>query len=99
MDSGKLNSFKETLDRIDKEITTQNSCISTLTIIAIAAPFVVWILLYLVKPSFVKNELDEKSTKKMITWTIIFTVVIWAVLFGYSYFTGNVGTLACLSYK
>jgi hypothetical protein len=99
MDNGKINSFKDTLDRIDKEIQCQNSCISTLTIIAIIMPFVIWLLLYLIKPSFVKNELDERSGKKIATWTVVFTIISWAILFGYSYFTGNVGSLACLSYK
>jgi heme/copper-type cytochrome/quinol oxidase subunit 2 len=97
--TAKISTFKETLNRIDKEIECQNSCISTLTIVAIAMPFIIWLLLFFIKPSFVKNELNERSTKKVVTWTVILTAISWAILFGYSYFTGNIGSLACLAVK
>lgn len=88
------SNFKTTLDRIEKEIESYNSCVSTMTIVSIAFPFVVWLMLYFFNPKFVRTD-DKRSNKKTILWTIGITLIAWALFYCFSYCKGYVGSFLC----
>lgn len=65
---------------------------STMTIVGIVVPFIIAIGLYFASPSWIqsqdeedKNAKPELSYKKLAMWTVIFTLVIWGCMYGFTY--------------
>ena len=52
-------------------------------------PFVVAVGLFFGKPSFVKNEKDERENSKVFYWTLLITVVIWVLMYIGFYCAGS----------
>jgi ABC-type glucose/galactose transport system permease subunit len=92
------------MERVVDEVIRQNnpnvkSCVPKLTIFAIAAPVLVFLLLYFFQPSIVKVKDGIKmvrSTKRVFLYTLGITLVIWALMYAYSYMKGHsLGSMFC----
>jgi hypothetical protein len=91
--------FREKVKQLESELAkAQTSCaasssISGTIILAVAAPIVAFLALYIIKPSFVEEEDNgktERSLKKVLMWTVAITLVAWGCIYGYSVYTGGV---------
>lgn len=63
--------------------------ISKTLIVSILAPIIVFILLYVIQPSFVESEDDsgtiERDNRKVLLWTLGVSVIIWICLYLFKY--------------
>jgi hypothetical protein len=69
----------------------QEHCVSMLMIAGIVTPFLVWILLYWLQPSFVQKKEGTKYVRdngQVLKWTVIITVGLWMVMYLFTYCTG-----------
>lgn len=83
----KIEKIQRALDEA-KSKNPRNKCVPMTTVISIAAPILIFIILYFLQPSFVqKLEDDEysRSTPKVIGWTIFMSLIIWIGVYLYSY--------------
>ena len=73
-------------------------CMSMSLVAGIAAPFIIALVLYFLNPKFVqkKGKKAVRDSKKVIQWTVVFTVVIWIALYLYTYCTSAGGSALCL---
>lgn len=58
-------------------------------IIAIGTPIIIFLLLIIFKPSIVTKKSGNKYVrcgKKIFQWTLIFTVIIWILIYLYMYY-------------
>jgi hypothetical protein len=90
--------FREKVKQLESELAkAQTSCaasssISGTIILAVAAPIVAFLALYIIKPSFVEEEDNgktERSLKKVLMWATAITLVVWGCIYGYSMYTGG----------
>lgn len=63
----------------------QSSKISKTLIAAILSPIIIFILLYVIQPSFVESKDDsgtvERDNRKILLWTIGVSIVVWVSLY------------------
>ena len=97
----RVDDLKAELD--DVETTTKGGnwmkCMSVTLMAGIATPFILALVLYFLKPGFVqkkKGSTTVRDSKKLIQWTVVFTVVIWISLYLYTYCTSAGGSVICL---
>lgn len=90
--------FREKVKQLESELAkAQTSCaassfISGTIILAVTAPIVVFLALYIIKPSFVEEEDNGKtkrSIKKVLMWTVAITMAAWGCIYGYSVYTSG----------
>lgn len=89
--------FREKINQLQKEINKLEAnlvaCSGTtqckiLMIVAGITPIIIFLTLYLASPGFVTNIVKKKtvlSIWKVSMWTSIITLVIWLMLYGYTY--------------
>lgn len=79
------------------DITKKERCFPTMLVVGVSAPVVIWLAFYFIKPSFVqKQEADgtySRDNKKVLLYTFIVSLVIWACLYLWSYYQGNSGSI------
>ena len=86
----KINELEKSLNEAKTNMKNKK-CIPYVVIVGIIIPFLTWIVLYMSKPSFIKNTDDEEqktNMKKLFLYTVLITVLFWAGLYGYSYYRG-----------
>lgn len=82
-----INKLSSNLDKVDKKIEIdQNVLIYIITI-----PFAIFILLSIIKPSFVSDGTDKdgkkiSNTYKSIKWTLIFSIILGSIYYLYAYY-------------
>lgn len=91
--------FRDKIADLQREITKLGAKVNAsdanpqakiLMIIAGIIPVIIFLGLYLASPGFVtsKNEKTKKVTTswwKLGMWSSIFTLILWAILYGYTY--------------
>ncbi len=98
--SKNLASLSDQVEKLSARIGKKEKCFPTMTVIGVAAPFVVALALYLIQPSFVQVQDGDKyvkDNKKFAMWTGIFTVAIWFFMFLYTYCSGYMSTKVCVA--
>jgi len=92
-----MSDFRDKVKQLEQELAkaqtsiATSSCISGTIILAVAAPIVSFLALYLIKPWFVDEDggKSERSLKKVIMWTVVLTLITWGCIYGYSVYTGG----------
>lgn len=83
--------LRSLVDQTGQNISTKK-CFPTLLAVGIVIPFVIWVLFYLIKPSFVQKKSEDgtyqRDTKKVFLWTFIVTLVLWVCLYLWTYCEG-----------
>ncbi len=95
----KVAQLQKELDNVTQELDSQDKCLPISVIAAVIAPFAIALILYFVNPKFTQKKSGNKYVRsggKIFQYTIIFTVIIWAVLFGIVYGCGSASSLMCL---
>jgi hypothetical protein len=90
--------FRDKIKQLQDEITKLEANLSTegwstqakiLMVVAAITPVIIFLALYFGSPGFVtskdKGKKVETSFTKVCMWTSIFTIIIWACLYGYTY--------------
>jgi hypothetical protein len=103
MSSNFENKIKELQRQIDAvsggpTTSTPGTCFPTLTVIAVAIPIAVFLGLYFINPKLVqvKDGIKQvRSNTKVFLWTVVFTLILWAALYTYSYIRGHNGSSIC----
>lgn len=78
------------------------NCLRVTTMIGAATPFVTWLGLYIVKPSFIMkkdfaNNFQEIDAWKMLLWVVVITVIVWTILFAYDRYYGDKADRICMA--
>jgi heme/copper-type cytochrome/quinol oxidase subunit 2 len=95
----KVDSLKECIARESGKVNTKARCLPTMLIVGAVVPIVVWLALFF--SSFAQKKEGDKSvrdTKKVFIWTVIVTLVLWAAMYGYTWYRGaNKMSVTCTS--
>lgn len=99
MNRGSDDFFKQRTEDLTNLVNSQSShieskekCFPTLLAVGAVVPFVVWAAFYFIKPSFVQQKNSDgtfsRNNKKVLMWTFIVTLVLWACLYLWTYCKG-----------
>lgn len=103
-DTPPTSKFRDTYNKLSAELdgkkTSWMNCINMLWVIAILIPIIIGLLLFFVNPSFLQKKEGGKQVrnmKKFWIWTISVTLVLWGLLFLYTYCAGydKVSSMFC----
>ena len=86
-----ISTLRQTAELMDERITRKKKCIPTLLIVGLAIPFIVWLVLYALQPSFVQKKQGSKYVRdnmKIFQWCILISVIFWCALFLFSFCRG-----------
>lgn len=99
--SSKLEELQSQIQSLETNLSKKEKCFPTTTVVAIAAPFVAGLGLYLLQPSFVQKQEGGKyvrDSKKTLLWTLGLSMVIWIALFLFTYCKGGANpSRVCMS--
>ena len=88
---GYLKKLQEGIEKIGGKVTRKEKCLPTMLIAGIAAPVLIWLVLYFVQPRFVSEKEGNKhvrSNTKVFYWTVLFTVLIWISMYLWTWCRG-----------
>jgi len=83
-----INALRQDADLAGARITKKKKCIPTLLIVGMVIPFIVWLVLYALQPSFVQKKQGSKYVRdnmKIFQWTLLVSVIFWVALYLYSF--------------
>ena len=94
-----LKNLQDRLGELNAEGRVQ--CFPTALVCAIITPIVIWLILYFTQPYFVRkydrNGASLQDNSKVLIWTAVITVVLYAIAWGVAWFSGyNVSSILCL---
>ena len=81
--------LQEQLDKCNVSVNKKDNCFSSLVVIGVITPIILFLMLYFVQPGFVTSEQGGKRVrdkKKVFFWTIGVTLLVWASLYFYAYY-------------
>jgi uncharacterized membrane-anchored protein len=90
--SAQIEKLKKNISGVESNVSKKEKCFPTTTVVAIAAPFVAGLGLYMIQPSFVQKQEGGKyvrDSKKMLLWTLGLSMVVWIALFLFTYCRGG----------
>lgn len=99
------NAFRERVKQLEGEMQKlqetlnsdgSSSSLSVTMMISCAVPIVVFLGLYSFSPSIVMEEDNGKpvrSTKKVLMWSTLITILIWGGIYGYNSYKGGASAL------
>ena len=86
-----LKKLQEGIKNVGGKITSKEKCLPTMLIAGIAAPILIWLVLYFVQPRFVSEKEGNKhvlSKTKVFYWTVIFTILVWIAMYLWTWCRG-----------
>lgn len=94
--------FSDESSKFEEVCSALTNCVRVPMMIGVATPFIAWMGLYVVKPSFVMkkdiaNNFQEIDAWKMLLWIVVITVVVWVIIFCWERFYGKDAGRICLS--
>ncbi len=87
----KVSELQRNLDEGTKKVASKEWGFNPLLIAGGLAPFVLFLLLFFLQPSFVQREENGKfvrDNKKVFYWTVAGTAIAWLGLYLYTWCTG-----------
>lgn len=82
-----VDQLNSEVKKIENRITSKDKCVPTALIVAIAAPFIIWAILFFAKFKFtMKSEGKKKirNQRRIFMWTLFFTIIVWTLIYCYS---------------
>ena len=83
-----FDNFQDKIKALENELKGVNegvACTGLITIGAIAAPIVTWLVLYFLNPYFVRGQYKKKrDNSKVLMWTVFITIIIWVIMYFYA---------------
>lgn len=87
----KIAALEEQLSQCSNKVKKCDTpCMTPQIAICIAAPVLLFLALYFLRPSFVMRSdggKPQRNTKKVFLYTLLFTAIVWAAVYGYSRLT------------
>jgi len=80
----KINELQSHVDVLDQKLSIDTRTNMILFGVAVATPFVVGFLLYIMNLQITQTD-EERDRKKILKYSAIVTVIVWILLGGYSY--------------
>src|SRR5438034_1188898 len=90
----RIRILESKLTKAGAKATEKESCWPMHGILAGITPFLIGIILWFVKPGFVtKPDGNEVAMdySKLLLWDLVFSAVLWAILYGHYYYFGSSG--------
>ncbi len=87
----KIDQLQSHIEKASCPTGKSSKCMPVMLIGAAAIPVVAAAALYFISPSFVKTDdgMEKVLSKtKVLCWTIAITLLLWAVMYGYSFYGG-----------
>ena len=89
----KIAELETRLSECSKKVKCADApCMSPQVIICLVAPILIFLALYFLKPSFVQRSdggKAQRNTKKVFLFTLLFTAIIWGLVYCYNRATGS----------
>ena len=79
-----IKSLRQDADLASERINRKKKCLPTLLIVGMTIPFIIWLVLYALQPSFVQKKQGSKYIRdnmKIFRWVILISVIFWIALF------------------
>lgn len=89
-----INTLRRDADLVGDRITKKKKCVPTLLIVGMAIPFIIWLVLYALQPSFVQKKQGSKYVRdnmKIFQWTLLVSVIFWIALYLFSFCSSQKG--------
>jgi len=86
-----LKTLQKGIEDVGGRVTRKEACLPTMLIAGIAAPILIWLILYFVQPGFVSEKEGSKKVRsktKIFYWTVLFTVLIWIGMYLWTWCRG-----------
>jgi hypothetical protein len=97
----RVNELQSHISAASDKASKKEKCLPTMLIAGVAAPFFVALVLYFLQPSFVQTKEGTKyvrSSTKVFYYTVAVTVVLWIVMYLFTYCAGwNSAAMLCAS--
>ena len=78
----KVRELQSEVDELDKRLQINSKYSVIIFSTAVAVPFIVAFLLYMISPKFVMmDDAHGINRKKMVKWAILFSIIIWVGLY------------------
>lgn len=83
----RIDSLEAEVGHLEKKVWFKDMLSFGTMAIIIGVPVVIGVALYLIKPSIIKDKdddgetMDSVSKSKFLKWTILFTLIGWAVVY------------------
>lgn len=87
----KIERLQASLDEKTKSVSAKEKCFPTLLVTGIAVPFLLFIILFFLKPSFVQKQEGNKYVRdhrKIFFYSMALTLLVWLGMYLYSYCIG-----------
>lgn len=98
-DKSRVDLLSEKVAALSSKVNSKEKCFPTRSVIAISAPILAWVVLYLLQPSFVQKQEGKKfvrDNKKTALYALGISVVVWVCLFLFTYCYGARESKMCL---
>lgn len=85
----KAQILQKEVEIMEKKFLQDNSYTKYTFGCAILAPLLFFGILRTLNPSFIRDKTKNPDRKKVVKWTALFTIIIWAILYGVDYYLKN----------
>lgn len=90
----KVATFREKVASLEQQVKKfeGEKCIPTMAIAAAVIPLLIFLVLFFLQPGFVQRTEGNKSVRsvqKVFIYTLVISLIAWALMYCYSFFTGS----------
>lgn len=94
----KVAQLEQSIAQTSQTVKSKERCIPYMIIAGAIFPVLLGLILYFAQPAIVQTKEGGKmvrSTKKLFYWTIGITLLVWCLMYGYSWWSGHSVTMVC----
>jgi hypothetical protein len=94
----KVATLEQSISQASQSVNAKERCLPMMLIVGAIFPLILATILFFWQPSIVQTKEGGKmvrSNKKLFYWTLGTTIVVWAAMYGYSYYTGHIAKMVC----
>lgn len=94
----KTAQLEQSIAKTSQTLKAKERCFPTMLIAAAVFPLIIFGILFFWQPSIVQRKEGSKNVrdnKKVFYWTLGLTVLVWAGMYGYSYWAGHRVSMLC----
>jgi len=82
----KVKNLQIEVEELDKRLTHCGTYTNYIFASGVSTPFVLFFLLYMINPKFVRDADGDTNRKKLVKYSGIITIFIWMILYGVDYY-------------
>lgn len=94
----KVAKLEQSIDQASQSVKSKERCFPTFVVAGAVFPLILAAVLFFWQPPIVQVKENGKmvrSNKKLFYWTLGITLVVWAGMYGYTWWSGRSGGSVC----